>query len=42
MGKIEGKYENNEHTKKGDKNDDGFEKGICFILTGVLFKTEIL
>ena len=27
MGKIEGKYENIEHTKKGDKNDDWFEKG---------------
>ena len=27
MGKIEGKYENTEHTKKGDKDDDWSEKG---------------
>ena len=27
MGKIEGKHENIEHTKKGDKNDDWSEKG---------------
>ena len=27
MGKIEGMYENNEHIKKGDKDDDWSEKG---------------
>jgi len=27
MGKIEGKYENIEHTKKGDKDDYWSEKG---------------
>ena len=26
MGKIKGMYENIEYTKKGDKNDDWFEK----------------